>query len=273
MLEILIAIFVSIISTFLISGIFFLFSPIKRFIYKIIKKDFGTRNYIKWRNNLKIYLFPQKQRTRISVSVLARIKKDEKFLLKQKHPSEKRQDTSFKPLGGVIKITDSMKKIIRKPIEFDNKTRYTAKGNDFRIFLNISNNKIIHKVLYSEDITYYKDELKREIMEEMSLNNEEEFNDLFSFEEDQPFNVSVQYTELDFSVLNENDYVHHIIFELKIKDEEKLEEIIKNLSKNKIKFLELNGTEQKAQTSFILDKKNKQKKFKQKKSCKKNKLL
>lgn len=242
---------------FLVGLFSFFITPIKRKIWKILKLDIGTRYYFS-RKNKKIYVFPKKQETRVSVSVLAKIEKDGKLLLKSKNPEVTRQDSSFKPLGGVVKLTKNMTEALKNDFRMDDNTRYSAKNNDFRIFINLINNKIIHKAIYSEKLSFYKNELVREIYEEMRI-KKSEFYEIFNFKQEEPCSVQPHYTEPDFSVLKCHDYVHHIIFELEIKSEEKLKKLL--LQRNKIKWIDLKDSKNKTITAHILNRNNKYLKF------------
>ena len=226
----------------------FLFRPFKGKIYKFLKLDLGTRWYYSFKKK-KIYLFPKKQETRVSVSVLARIEKDGKFLLKLKNNSKTRQDSLYKPLGGVIKMTNNIEKILKNNFKIDHKTRYSSKNKDFRIFIDLKSNKIIHKALYSEKLSFYQNELIREIIEEMQISRII-FNKIFSFKKPQPI-VLPFYTEKDFSVLGYHDYVHHIIFDLKIKNPKELKKLL--LKKKNISWIDLKGSKNKTNTCYILD--------------------
>lgn len=254
--EIEFTILTSILAAIIVAILAFLLKPIKRWFYRITKRSLGSRYYVK-RNGEKIYIFPKKQYTRISVSVLAKIEKDGKFLLKSKKPNSIRQDNIFKPLGGVIKLTENMENILKKKddIQYDTETRYSAKNSDFRIFMNLENNKIIHKALYSETLDFFQGQLRREISEELGNISLEKVDAIFEFNIQQPISIHINYTEPNFSFLRCHDYVHHIIFEFKIKDEKALKKL---LSENKrIKFISLNDLHNKTITAKLLDTKNK----------------
>ena len=155
------------------------------------------------------------------------------FLLKSKNPESNRQDSAFKPLGGSIKISPKMRSILsKKGYELDQKTRYHSKNNDFRIYIDLNNNHFINKVLYSEKLEYFQKELLREMREEMKTSTKN-IKKIFSLNEDQPISIQPHFTEPDFSVLNCNDYVHHIVFDIKIQDNKLLNDILKN--NNRIK--------------------------------------
>ena len=222
-----------------------IWKPIKR---KIFKLDLGARWYYSIKNK-KIYIFFKKQETRVSVSVLARIEKNGKFLLKSKKSEKTRQDSAFKPLGGAIKMTNNMKHKLKNNFVIDNKTRYSSKDEDFRIFIDLKNNKIIHKVLYNEKLSFYQDELIREITEELKI-KKEKFNKIFSFKQPQPV-VLPFYTEKDFSILGYHDYVHHIIFDLKIKNQKEFKKML--LKKKNFAWIDLKDSKNITKTSYILD--------------------
>lgn len=254
-------ILISLLSAIVVGTISFLFKPMKRFINKIIGRDDGARHYTK-RSGEKIYIFPKKQETRISVSVLARIEDDGKFLLKAKKPDSYRQDSTFKPLGGVVKVSGKISKTLKKKgdIRYDNVTRYSAKGEELRIYMNLGDNKIIHKAIYSESLSYYHAELMREMREELGNISGEKLSEIFELELQQPFSIQVHYTEPDFSFLRQHDYVHHIIFNVKIKDKKLFN---KTVNENKrLKWITLSGSENKAITSRLLDTHNNFRKFK-----------
>ena len=105
-------------------------------------------------------------------------------------------------------------------------------------------------------MNYYKKELIQEVCEEIKI-KKEDFTSFFKFTKKQPFTIIANYTDPKFSFIGEHDYVHHIIFDLSIKNP--FESDFKN--NKKIKFLKLNGTENKAITAFLLDKKVRFKKF------------
>jgi|GEM_PF-2280964 len=228
-MNILETIFVTIISTSVVSILSSVFiKPIYKKINKLFGRDIGERHYEK-RNGNRIYIFPKKQETRVSISVLAKIEKDEKFLLISKKPTQNRQDSIFKPLGGVIKISNNIHEIFQKAGGYreDKRTRYSSKEKDARIFIKLNNNKIIDKAIYSEKLEFYQKELFREIREELGDIGSYEVNEIFEFgEKQQPVSVQVYYTEPNFSFLRCHDYVHHIIFQLEVKDNKLLDQIM-----------------------------------------------
>ena len=225
---------ISIISSIISGALFATIKPIKRVIIeKFIRRKIGVSCYFK-KNKEKIYDFSGKKDIRVSVSVLARIENNNgKYLLRREVPTDLRQDSMYKPLGGSVKISENINQILIKKdpnIVADKETRYSAKKDDFRLFMKIKNNKVIHKAIYSETEEFYKGQLIKKMSKEMNV-NEDKIDELFDFNASKVFCIHPYFTEPIFSHVHKNDYVHHIVFDIKIKDSEALEGVIKQ-SKN-----------------------------------------
>ena len=239
-----------------------IFKPWPVWLLGLIKNKNCVIEY-KFRDK-KIIKFPTKENTRISVGVLACIEnKDGKLLLIKKGRKNGRRDNFWKPLGGVIKISNKIKKQFNKhklDYEFESNTKYAAKQNDLRIKANIKNNKIINKVIYSETNKFYISELTREIMEELEI-SKKDFEKLFTIDK-KPISMNSWFRTKSQSPLRENDYLHQIIYNVKIKDVNSLKQQMNKIKKLKWIDLQNSGKEELAITCYWLKERNKFKPFK-----------
>ncbi len=233
-----ITVITTIIATIILEVLALIFiKPISLFFLKLRnKKQDAIIEY--WNNKKKITVLNKKRSVRISIAIFAKIGKGNKFLLIQDKVVDGRKDDLIKPIGGVIKISDYADKKLRKlHYKTDNQSRYNAKGNDFRIFVNIKNTKLINHIIYNETNEFYKNELKREMIEELKI-DENQFNKVFSIEE-QPTNIESWMKTPSQSILkiDSMDYQQSIIFKVNVKDSKELEEIVKE--NKEIKWVDL----------------------------------
>lgn len=217
-MEIIIAILTGLAASFIWFLLTIFIKPLSTSLSRISKENKGTFEYT-WRKK-RIVKYDSRESTRVTIGVLGKIEYDKKWLL------EKGKNGQFKPLGGAIKLDGDLAKKFEKFDEFteDTKTAYKGKTNDARFFVKIKDNKKIQKHLLNKTLDFYVKELKREISEELGKSVFED--NILEVKMKQPIAIVARGLEEIYSPLQVREYIQQFIFEVKINDINKLNQLL-----------------------------------------------
>ncbi len=184
-----------------------------RFFGKAFGKTIASQTYIK--NNVKFFLFPKLQKTRITVGILASIELPNGDLItiwSEKH-------NKFQPLGGALKIDAQIRNELKEKfgsITPDNRTDFKGKKSDISLFLNIKKTEPIYDLLKHKPnvADFLKSEIKREIVEEADW-----ISSMLDYGNMRIINIWSTYKEKDISPLFNNDFSMQFITKIDIKPE------------------------------------------------------